>query len=350
MIHFSENFWNETNVLVTGGASFIGSHLVDKLVNLGSKVTVIDNLSSGKKENLSNSWNKIEFKKNDLEYITKSELDGLFKDQEIVFHLAAVHGGRGFITMHPADVSSNFSIDHHVFEGCKDSSVKNMVFASTACVYPTELQKEIGSDYTLKEEDSNPLNLDKNMSADIEYGWEKLMGEMQLHAFRKQYGLRGCPIRFVTAYGPRENETHAIIALIYKALEKMDPFEIWGDGKQERDFTYVEDIVSGSILAGEKISDMTPINLGTGQRYPIIDVVKMICSVLNWEPTEFKFDTTKPTGALSRALDNSRAKELLGWKPQFSLKEGLEKTIKWYVDNHKVEGKVNDSLLLEHSN
>ncbi len=350
MIHFSENFWNETNVLVTGGASFIGSHLVDKLVNLGSKVTVIDNLSSGKKENLSDSWNKIEFKKNDLEYITKSELDGLFKDQEIVFHLAAVHGGRGFITMHPADVSSNFSIDHHVFEGCKDSNVKNMVFASTACVYPTELQKEIGSDYTLKEEDSNPLNLDKNMSADIEYGWEKLMSEMQLHAFRKQYGLRGCPIRFVTAYGPRENETHAIIALIYKALEKMDPFEIWGDGKQERDFTYVEDIVSGSILAGEKISDMTPINLGTGQRYPIIDVVKMICSVLNWEPTEFKFDTTKPTGALSRALDNSRAKELLGWKPQFSLKEGLEKTIKWYVDNHKIEGKVSDSLLLDHAN
>ena len=350
MTQFSENFWNETNVLVTGGASFIGSHLVDKLVNLGSKVTVIDNLSSGKKENLSNSWNKIKFKKNDLEYITKSELDGLFKDQEIVFHLAAVHGGRGFITMHPADVSSNFSIDHHVFEGCKDSSVKNMVFASTACVYPTELQKEIGSDYTLKEEDSNPLNLDKNMSADIEYGWEKLMSEMQLHAFRKQYGLRGCPIRFVTAYGPRENETHAIIALIYKALEKMDPFEIWGDGKQERDFTYVEDIVSGSILAGEKISDMTPINLGTGQRYPIIDVVKMICSVLNWEPTEFKFDTTKPTGALSRALDNSRAKELLGWKPQFSLKEGLEKTIKWYVDNHKIEGKVSDSLLLDHAN
>ena len=188
------------------------------------------------------------------------------------------------------------------------------------------------------------------MSADIEYGWEKLMSEMQLHAFRKQYGLRGCPIRFVTAYGPRENETHAIIALIYKALEKMDPFEIWGDGKQERDFTYVEDIVSGSILAGEKISDMTPINLGTGQRYPIIDVVKMICSVLNWEPTEFKFDTTKPTGALSRALDNSRAKELLGWKPQFSLKEGLEKTVKWYVDNHKIEGKVSDSLLLDHAN
>ena len=266
MSQFSENFWNDTHVTVTGGASFIGSHLVDKLVTLGSSVTVIDDLSSGKKENLSQSWDKIQFKKNDLEYITKSELNNLFRDQEVVFHLAAIHGGRGFITTHPADVSSNFSIDHHVFEGCRDANVKNLIFASTACVYPTELQSKIGSDYKLKEEDSNPLDLEGYMSADIEYGWGKLMSEMQLHAFRKQYGLQGVPVRFVTAYGPRENETHAIIALIYKAIERMDPYEIWGDGKQERDFTYVEDIVEGSILAGEKIFDGRPVNLGTGTR------------------------------------------------------------------------------------
>ena len=169
-------------------------------------------------------------------------------------------------------MSSNFSIDHHVFEGCRDANVKNLIFASTACVYPTELQSKIGSDYKLKEEDSNPLDLEGYMSADIEYGWGKLMSEMQLHAFRKQYGLQGVPVRFVTAYGPRENETHAIIALIYKAIERMDPYEIWGDGKQERDFTYVEDIVEGSILAGEKIFDGRPVNLGTGTRYRIIDL------------------------------------------------------------------------------
>jgi len=349
MNQFSENFWDDTRILVTGGASFIGSHLVDKLVTLGSNVTVIDDLSSGKKENLSQSWDKIQFKKNDLEYITKSELNNLFKDQEIVFHLAAIHGGRGFITTHPADVSSNFSIDHHVFEACMNSNVKNLVFASTACVYPTELQNEIGSDYKLKEEDSDPLKLDGYMSADIEYGWGKLMSEMQLHAFRKQYGLKGCPVRFVTAYGPRENKTHAIIALIYKAIEKMEPFEIWGNGEQERDFTYVEDIVEGSILAGEKIFDGTPINLGTGTRYRIKEVVEMICKILNWIPDNFKFDTSKPVGALSRALDNSTAKKLLGWEPRFTLKDGLEKTIEWYIHNHKQEGSVNEEELLEHS-
>ena len=349
MTQFSQNFWNETNVLVTGGASFIGSHLVDKLVSLGSKVTVVDNLSSGTLENLQQSKEKIIFKKQDLEYISKPDLEKIFKDQEIVFHLAAVHGGRGYITIHPADVSSNYSIDHHVFEGCNDSNVKNLVFASTACVYPTKLQDTIGSDYKLKEQDADPTNLDAFMSADIEYGWEKLMSEMQLNAFKKQYGLKGCPVRFVTAYGPRENETHAIIALIYKALAKMDPYEIWGDGNQERDFTYVEDIVTGSILAAEKISDMTPINLGTGKRYKMIEVVKIICEILDWEPSKFNFDTSKPTGALSRSLDNTRAKELLGWEPRFSLKQGLEKTIEWYVNNHTAKGKVDQSKLLEHT-
>ena len=349
MNQFLTSFWKDTHVTVTGGASFIGSHLVDKLVSLGANVSVIDNLSSGKKENLSKSWKSIQFKQSDLEYITKSEITNLFKDQEIVFHLAAIHGGRGFITKHPADVSSNFSIDHHVFEACMDTDVNNLVFASTACVYPTELQNEIGSDYKLKEEDSNPLKLEGYMSADIEYGWGKLMSEMQMHAFRKQYGLKGCPVRFVTAYGPRENETHAIIALIYKAIEKMDPFEIWGDGKQERDFTYVEDIVEGSILAGEKIFDGTPINLGTRRRYTINEVVSMICEIINWKPSNFKFDTSKPVGALSRALDNSAAKKLIGWEPRFTLKDGLKNTIEWYVQNHKHEGKVDESILLEHN-
>ena len=347
MAQFSQNFWNATNVLVTGGASFIGTHLVAKLVTLGSKVTVVDNLSSGTLENLENSKEKITFKNQDLEYISKSDLEQIFKDQEIVFHLAAVHGGRGYITTHPAEVSSNYSIDHHVFEGCNDSNVKNLVFASTACVYPTKLQDTIGSDYKLKEKDADPTNLDTFMSADIEYGWEKLMSEMQLNAFKKQYGLKGCPVRFVTAYGPRENETHAIIALIYKALAKMDPYQIWGDGNQERDFTYVEDIVDGTILSAEKITDGTPINLGTGQRYKMIDVVNLIFKIIGWKPQNFEFDTSKPVGALSRALDNERANKLLGWNPQFSLEDGLRKTIEWYTSTHKSDGNVDDELLLE---
>jgi len=350
MTQFSENFWNETNVLVTGGASFIGSHLVDRLISLGARVSVADDLSTGTMDNLEQSKDKIKFIQTDLEYNSKSEARNIFRDNEIVFHLAADHGGRGYIASHPADVCSSFAVDHHVFEACSDTNVKKVVFSSSACVYPTDLQKDVGSDYRLKEADSDISSLDSYLSADIEYGWAKLMSEVQMNAFKKQFGLKGCPVRFVTAYGPRENKTHAIIALIYKAVEKMDPYEIWGNGQQERDFTYVEDIVDGTVLCAEKISDMTPINLGTGVRYKMIDVAQMIFKVLGWTPKKISFDTSKPTGAVSRALDNSLAKELLGWKPRFSLKEGLEKTIKWYVDNHKVEGKVNDSLLLEHSN
>ena len=343
----NQSKWKESRVLVTGGASFIGSHLVDSLVRRGASVTVIDDLSSGKKENLEESWEKINFIHKDLEYIKKDEMNEIFKDQGIVFHLAAVHGGRGYIQTHPADVSSNLSIDHHVFDGCINSKVEKIVFASTACVYPTKLQIEAGSDYLLKEKDTDPFNLEGYMSADIEYGWGKLMSEIQMISFKKQFGLKGCPVRFVTAYGPRENETHAVIALIYKAIEKMDPYEIWGDGKQERDFTYVDDIVEGSILAGEKISDCTPINLGTGRRYTIIETVEMICKILNWKPSKFNFDTSKPVGAISRALDNSLAKKLLGWQPQYTLEEGLRKTIEWYQKRHAIQGKVSSKLLLE---
>ena len=341
--------WKDCPVLVTGGASFISSHLVDELVLRGAKITVIDDLSNGRKENLEKSWDKIKFIQQDLEHIKNNEINDIFKGNEIVFHFAADHGGRGYIDTHPADVCSNFAIDHHVFDACNNTDVEKVIFSSSACVYPTKLQNEIGSSYKLKESDSDPENLDGYLSADVEYGWAKLMSEIQMKSFNKQYGLKGCPVRFVTAYGPREDTTHAIIALIYKAVEKMDPFEIWGNGNQERDFTYVEDIVSGSILAAEKISDMTPINLGTGVRYKMIDVVNMICEILQWTPKEFKFDTSKPTGALSRSLDNSLAKKLLGWEPKFSLKDGLVETIQWFVENHRIEGKVNQESLSEHN-
>ena len=349
MTQFSENFWSDTNVLVTGGASFIGSHLVDRLVSLGARVSVADDLSTGKMDNLKESKDKIEFIKTDLEYNSKSEAKNIFKDNEIVFHLAADHGGRGYISSHPADVCSSFAVDHHVFEACSDTNIGKVIFSSSACVYPTDLQKDIGSNYKLKETDSNTSNLDSYLSADIEYGWAKLMSEVQMNAFNKQFGLKGCPVRFVTAYGPRENETHAIIAFIYKAIERMDPYEIWGNGQQERDFTYVEDIVDGTVLCAEKISDMTPINLGTGVRYKMIDVAQMIFKILKWTPEKISFDTSKPTGAVSRALDNSLAKKLLGWEPKFSLQEGLKNTIEWYSKNHKRQGHVDESSLLEHN-
>jgi len=339
--------WVDKNVIVTGGASFIGSHLVDNLVNAGANVTVVDNLSSGSIDNLDKSRNKINLIKKDLEHVAKNEVKQIFRNQNIIFHLAAIHGGRGYIQKHPADVCSNLSIDHHVFEGASQNNVDNIVFASTACVYPDDLQSRVGSDYKLKESDSNPKELAGYMSADIEYGWGKLMSEMQLNAFIKQYALRGCPVRLVTAYGPRENETHAIVALISKTVQRLDPYPIWGDGKQERDFTYVEDIVDGMMAASQTIFDGTPINLGTGRRYKINDVVNTIFDILGWRPRKLKYERSMPVGPLSRALDIRRAKDLLNWEPRFSLEEGLRRTIEWYMDDNRVKSITKKEFLLE---
>ncbi len=337
--------WVDKSVLVTGGASFIGSHLVDNLVKIGAKVTVVDDLSSGRLENLAQSLDKVTFINKNLEYILKDEISSIFSDKDIIFHLAAVHGGRGYIQMHPADVCSNLSIDHHVFEAATNANVENVVYSSTACVYPNQLQSKIGSNYMLKEKDSNVMVLDNYLSADTEYGWGKLVSEIQMNAFIKQYGMKGCPVRFVTAYGPRENETHSIIALIFKAFKKMDPYPVWGDGQQERDFTYVQDVVDGTIKAAEKIFDGTPINLGTGRKYKIIKVIEAICDIVGWKPSSFKYEESMPVGPLSRGLDNQRAKELLNWEPKFTLLEGLRKTIDWYVLNRYGKESKNNLLL-----
>lgn len=339
--------WKDRPILVTGGASFIGSHLVDKLYSLGAEITVVDNLSSGRLENLQNSPS-IKFVNLDLEDASLEEIERVFKGNEVVFHLAANHGGRGYIDTHPADICSNFAIDHHVYEAACTSGVERVIFASSACVYPSSLQSDQKSDYLLCEADSDAFRLNEPLSADIEYGWAKLMGEVQLNAFIKQYGLKGCSLRFVTAYGERENETHAIIALIYKANERMDPFLIWGNGEQSRDFTYVSDIVNGTVLAAERIGDGTAINLGTGRRFRLIEAAQMILEITGFHP-KVSFDTSKPTGVVSRALDIDRAHYLLGWRPEVSLRDGLERTISWYVKTHPKKGFVNERILMERS-
>lgn len=341
-----KNFWYEKPVVVTGGASFIGSHLVDRLCSLGADVTVVDDFSSGRMENLKSNLKNIKIAKQNLETDSYSTIKKSFAGAEVVFHLAAIHGGRGFIDTHPADCSSNFAIDHRVYDISSRVGVDRIIMASSACAYPPILQDDKSSNYLLREIDSNTEKLENPLSADREYGWAKLMGEVQLRAFVKQYGINGGSLRFVTAYGPRENETHAIIALIHKAYERMDPYVVWGDGKQLRDFTYVDDIVSGTLLAGERLLDGSAINLGTGVKYQIRKVAEKICKMMDFNP-RFKFDRSMPIGVVNRGLDNSLAKRLLGWTPKIGLEEGLSKTIDWYVKTHKRKGRVNEQILFE---
>lgn len=331
------NFYKSKRVLVTGGASFIGSHLVDLLVSQGAQVTVADDLSSGKLSNLeyplerrsANEWASEELvlllgDLKDRSFVRKAATE-----QNVVFHLAAIHGGRGFIDTHPAECSTNMAIDQLVFEEAFKTGVERICYASSACVYPTYLQTELGSSYLLREEDADPFVRDKAL-ADREYGWAKLMGEMTLRAYHSQYGLKASSVRIFTAYGPRENETHAIIALIAKAFVKMEPYVIWGTGNQERNFTYVQDVVDALSLASQKIEDATAVNAGRDDRITLAQAADLIFNLVAWKPGKVVNDLTMPQGVSTRAADLTKARALLGWEPRISYEKGFRRTIDRY--------------------
>jgi len=260
----------------------------------------------------------------------------MVKGVSVVFHLANLHGGRGYIQMHPVECCSNMILDQLLFEEAYKAGVERVCFASSACVYPTYTAEEKTSSYRLKEEDADPFIRDKAFP-DLEYGWAKLMGEMALKAYNRQHGMKTSSVRIHNVYGPRENETHAMTALIAKTFVRMDPYEIWGNGKQSRNFTYVQDIVDAMMLAAEKITDGSAINAGREDEITINETAELIFDILNWRPRKIKYDLSKPVGATSRAADLTKARKLLGWEPKVSYKQGIEKTIEWYVANRKKE-------------
>ncbi len=320
----AETFWTGKLVLVTGGASFIGSTLTDQLLARGAKVRVVDDLSSGHLGNLQEPLAKsaIEFIQADMREpgVTRAAMHGV----DTVFHLAADHGGRGYVDLHQAGPASNFFLDGLVFWEAVRAKVKKVVFASSGCVYPNFLQSDVNKELYLTEDLTNGPN-----DADNMYGWAKLMAEFTLRAYHKEHGLGAASCRYFTVYGPRGVENHAVIAMIARAFLRQSPFEVWGDGTQIRNWTYIDDIVEGTILAGEKISDATAVNLGTMERIRVLDAVKMVCDVTGHK-AEIKLRPDMPTGPLNRVADNSLAKKLLGWEPKVPFREGLKRTIDWY--------------------
>jgi nucleoside-diphosphate-sugar epimerase len=238
------------------------------------------------------------------------------------------------VDLHQAGPASNFFLDGLVFAEALRANVKKVVFASSGCVYPNFLQSDIHKEIYLTEDLTNGHN-----DADNTYGWAKLMGEFTLRAYAKEHGLAAASCRYFTVYGPRGVENHAVIAMIARAFLKQNPFEIWGDGSQIRNWTYIDDIVEGTILAGEKINDGTAINLGTMERVTVLDCAKMVCDFTKHE-AEIKKRPDMPTGPLNRVADNGLAKRLLGWEPKVRFREGLKRTIDWYFatkDRKEVE-------------
>jgi len=329
-------FFKDKRVLVTGGCCFIGSFLVESLLADGAQVTVVDDLSSGRIENIESVRDQITFVLGDLR--DASVAREVTRDKDIVFHLANIHGGRGFIETHPGEISQNFLIDGNVFYYSHLNRVDRVVYTSSACAYPTNLQED-GPDQQryLSEEMADPFKKGCALS-DGEYGWAKFMGEMALKGYHKQYGTKGVSCRLFTVYGPRENESHAIIAFIAKAMIEQNPYEVWGSGQQDRNFTYVSDIVEGLKLACERITDCRSINIGTSEITKIADAVETVCNIMGYVPADgFFFDRSKPEGVHARAADTTNQKLWLDWQPTVSFKDGIAKTIEWYQANRTAE-------------
>jgi nucleoside-diphosphate-sugar epimerase len=336
--------WHNKKVIVTGGAGFIGSAMVDGLLREGAEVLIVDKLLlnvqdsiwQNKISRVSNIYKKHGFSRPNMAVVDLANdpqsFELLARRTDVVFHLSAVFGGREFVDTHQAECSKMLAIDHNVIQAAHDAGVGHVHYASSACVYPPSLNVP---DRLLYEDDILTRG-DGWQSSDNLYGFAKLMGEMQLKAFHDEHGLKSSACRYLTVYGPGElDSTHAIGALIERALAKEDPFTVWGSGNQERGFTYVDDIVRGSIRAAERIEDATPVNLGWDKRYKIADVAKAILDAAAHYPKEIFFDKSKPEGPRSRALSVARAKALLGWEPKVDLAEGLRRTVEWHITSSK---------------
>lgn len=325
------NFWTNKRVVITGGAALIGSHLQDYLISQNvKKLTIIDNLYTGKRENIQRDVN---FILGDCrEY---NDCHRALVSHDILFHLACQHGGRGYVDTHPVACADNLSLDAKVFRVARDVGIQKVIFTSSACVYPMFFQGNPNKEVKLSEEmaDWNQPSL-----ADNQYGWAKLMGEMALDAYVAEGYYDGVSARQFTVYGPRMRNNHAIAALIAKTYIKQDPFEIWGDGKQFRNWTYVKDIVEGlANIAETHYLKRGAVNLGTEQKFTVDLAAKTIWLAMGWEPSKVKYLKDMPTGPANRVANARKAYDLLEWRPKYRFDYSLKETINWFTNYYSVE-------------
>jgi GDP-L-fucose synthase len=306
----NSTFWKDKNVLVTGGAGFLGSHLVDELVN--------DRDVDPHRIMIPRS------KQFDLR--KPEDCRRLVKDVDIVIHLAARVGGIGFNQKYPGSLFyDNAMMGLNMIESARTADVKKFVQVGTVCAYPKF------ASIPFKEDDIwNGYPEETNAP----YGIAKKSLLVMAHAYRQQYGLNIIYLLPVNLYGPRDNfdpqSSHVIPALIRKFVEaENNEVTVWGTGKASREFLYVEDAAEGIILATERYNKSNPVNLGTGREVTVRDLVSLIARLTGFTG-KINWDTSKPNGQPRRMLDITRALDEFGFRATTSLEDGLKRTVDWY--------------------
>jgi nucleoside-diphosphate-sugar epimerase len=306
--------------LVTGGAGFIGSHITEALVKRGYRVRVLDNLITGKRENLRHLADKIEFIEGDIRDAgaTRSAMEGV----RIVFHEAAIPSVPRSVADPQLNHDANSNGTFNVLMAARDAGVKRLVYAASSSAYgETEVLP--------KHEDMPPSPLSP-------YAAAKLFGEYYCQVFTRVYGLETVCLRYFNVFGPRQDPTSPYSGVISKfvtALLNGDTPVIFGDGEQSRDFTYVANVVDANLRAAEAPDASGQVmNMGIGQRITLNQLLAELQKILG---TNLAPRHEEPrTGDVRHSLaDISRAERLLGYRPIVRLAEGLQHTVAWYREN-----------------
>lgn len=294
--------------VVTGGAGFIGSHLVEELLLQGAKVHVLDNLVSGQLKNVH------PLAVMHIEDIRSQGAKQIIKREkpDVVFHLAAQADVAQSIREPKYDADMNINGTINILEACREASVKKIIFASTSGVYGN-LQKDLISEKDL----TMPISY---------YGLSKLTAESYIRLFHQLYGLSYTILRYGNVYGPRQSAKGegGVIAIFLDRIKKGMPLMIHGDGEQTRDFVYVKDIVRANITAVEK-GDQETIQVSTGKSISINHLVKMLTQIYG-SPIETIYTHARTGDIKHSCLDNKKARQLLQWNPQVDIFNGLTET------------------------
>lgn len=306
------NFWQDKKVLITGGAGFLGSHLVDRLF-----------------KNVNLQKNIIVPRSKEYDLRKKSVANKLTRGIDIVIHLAANVGGIGYNLVKPGQLFyDNIMLGIHVMEEARKNKVSKFISIGTVCAYPKFTpvpfkESDLWNGYP--EETNAP------------YGIAKKMLLVQGQAYRQQYGFNAIYLLPVNLYGPKDKfdpgQSHVIPALIKKFFDAKKNNEkqviVWGTGNATREFLYVTDAVEAIILAAEKYEKPDPVNIGSSFEISIKHLAQLIAKITGYKG-DIVSDPSKPDGQPRRKLDTSKAEKEFGFKSKVNFEEGLRKTIKWY--------------------
>lgn len=307
-----------TNILVTGGAGFIGSELVTQLASNGHRITVVDNLVNGKRSNLAHlNSEQVELAAVDIRDLPA--MARLMSGIDIVYHLACL-GVRHSLHAPAENHSVNATGTLDLLELARKSDVKRFVYVSSSEVYGTARRTPMNEEHP-----TYPLTV---------YGGGKLAGECYTRAYWESYGYPTVVVRPFNSFGPRshhEGDSGEVIPKFMLRAMAGKPMVIFGDGKQTRDFTYVADTARGIMLAGEVDSVIgRTLNVGQGSEVRIRDLATIISKTIGKDNAAIVYDDSRPGDVLRLYADSTAARELLGFKPEVSLADGLARLYDWY--------------------